>query len=80
MSSNSEAVTRGIRVSDVRWLLRYLGKVTDRQLAAGLRSSGATDREISAYVPSIRLRIQQLQRIANSASDPKMMSKAAAAR
>lgn len=73
-------ITRGIRVGDVRWLLRYLGRVTDHQLAAGLRSSGATDKEISLYVPAIRLRIQQLQRIANSPSIPKMMSKAAAPR
>lgn len=73
-------VTRGIHVSDVRWLLRYLGRVTDRQLAAGLRSSGASETEVATYVPAIRLRVQQLQRVANSASAPKMMSKAAAGR
>jgi hypothetical protein len=70
-------LTGGIRVDDVRWLLRYLGRVTDHQLAVGLRSSGATDREVAMYVPAIRLRIQQLQRIASSASPPKMMTKAA---
>jgi hypothetical protein len=72
-------VTHGIHPSDVRWLLRYLGRVTDPQLAAGLRASGATEKEVANYVPSIRLRIQQLQRIANSASTPKMMSNAAIA-
>ena len=73
-------VTRGIHINDVRWLLRYLGRVTDEQLAAGLRASGASNKEVSIYVPSIRLRIQQLQRIARSASAPKMISKAATAR
>src|SRR5205814_1350705 len=73
-------VTHGIHVSDVRWLLRYLGRVTDRQLALGLRSSGASDKEVSTYVPAIRLRIQQLQHLAGLPSDSKMMSKATAAR
>jgi hypothetical protein len=73
-------MTRGIQVSDVRWLLRYLGRVSDRQVAAGLRASGASDKEVSMYIASIRLRIQQLQRVATSASAPKMISKTAAAR
>jgi hypothetical protein len=34
--------TRDIRVEDVRWLLRYLGRITDRQIRDGLRASGAT--------------------------------------
>jgi hypothetical protein len=35
-------VSSGIRVEDVRWLMQYLGRLTDRQILDGLRASGAT--------------------------------------
>ena len=57
-------MTRGITVSDIRWLLRYLGRITDRQLETGLRTSGATPEQISTYTHAIRQRIQQLESIA----------------
>ena len=53
----------GIRVSDVDWLLQYLGRVTDEQLRAGLLSSGATPDEASCYTKALRMRIQQLQQL-----------------
>ena len=59
-------VTEGIGVEDIRWLLTYLAPVTDEELRAGLRASGATDAQIDRYVPSIRERITQLQRISGS--------------
>lgn len=58
-------VTAGISASDVRWLLKYLSAVTDEELRAGLRASGATDEQIEIYTPSIRDRIVQLQRVAS---------------
>jgi hypothetical protein len=64
-------LTQGIRVSDVRWLLRYLGRITDRQVEIGLRASGATDHEVSLYIPAIRLRVEALQSIGNSTADLK---------
>ena len=54
----------GIRVEDVQWLCRYLGRVTDDQLRAALAASGATAEENASFTASLRDRIQQLQRTA----------------
>ena len=56
--------TKNIRVSDVRWLLRYLGRIHDSQLRAGLRASGATPAEVECFTRALRNRIVQLQRLA----------------
>jgi hypothetical protein len=45
----------------VRWLSRYLARITDDQLRAGLRASGATDEETDCFTRAIRERIKQLQ-------------------
>jgi hypothetical protein len=49
-----------IRVEDVAWLCRYLGRVTDAQLRAALGASGATDEESVSFTASLRARIDQL--------------------
>jgi hypothetical protein len=63
---------QNISVDDVRWVLRYLGRITDAQLRAGLQASGATSAEITTFVPAIRNRINQLRAVArtNPASKP----------
>ncbi len=53
-----------IRVSDVKWLMQYLGRITDNQLRDGLTSSGATPEEVECFTQAIRERIKQLQDIA----------------
>ncbi|HKP71349.1 MAG TPA: hypothetical protein VJT82_00330 [Pyrinomonadaceae bacterium] len=53
----------GITVEDVRWLCRYVGRVTDAQLRDGLRASGATDAEIESFTRAIRARLDQLKEI-----------------
>ena len=63
-------ITSGISTSDVRWLLTYLSRVTDEELRAGLRASGATDSQIDIFTSSIRDRIEQLQRLAAPAPAP----------
>jgi hypothetical protein len=55
----------GIRVSDVGWLMKYLGKVTDEQLQAGLAASGATPEMASCYTKALRMRIRQLEQVAS---------------
>ena len=60
----TQDMVRGIRVEDVRWLMRYLGKVTDEQLRAGLVASGATAEEVSCFSKALRERINQLQKVA----------------
>jgi hypothetical protein len=54
----------GIRIADVRWILGYLGRLSDAQLRAGLLASGATPDEAYFYTKALRMRIQQLQDIA----------------
>jgi len=56
-------IAKNIRVTDVQWLLQYLGRVSDEQLRRGLAASGATPDEMDCYLRSIRQRIQQLQAI-----------------
>jgi len=60
----TEDQVRDIRVSDVQWLLQYLGSVTDDQLRKGLEASGATPDEVESFTASLRGRISQLQRVA----------------
>jgi len=56
-----------ITIGDVRWLLGYLGRVTDTQLRVGLRASGANPAEAECYAKALRQRIDQLRRVANGA-------------
>ena len=64
VGQHTQDAARGIRVSDVQWLLRYLGQVTDRQLQAGLEASGATHAETGCYAGALRLRIDELRSVA----------------
>jgi hypothetical protein len=57
-------VSEGIRVDDVRWLMQYLGRLTDGQIRDGLRASGATDEEADQYCTALRARIDQLREVA----------------
>jgi len=59
-----------ITVENVRWLMRYLGRVSDAQLRAGLRASGATPREVTCFAGQLRRRIRQLQSVTRSGSPP----------
>ena len=59
----ADAVT-GISRSDVRWLYRYLGGLTDEQIAAGLRASGGTESEIADFTKALRARLDRLGAVA----------------
>jgi hypothetical protein len=52
-----------IRVSDLKWLLQYVGRITDDQFRDGLRASGATPDEVECFTRSLRERINQMKRI-----------------
>ena len=58
----------GISRSDVHWLYKYLGRLTDDQLAAGLRASGGTETEIADFATALRARIDRLKDV--TASQP----------
>ncbi len=53
-----------IRVSDVQWLMQYLGRITDAQLQSGLKASGATPDEAACFTTALRDRINQLKLVA----------------
>ncbi|MEK6408340.1 MAG: hypothetical protein AABN34_15385 [Acidobacteriota bacterium] len=53
----------GIRVSDVKWLLGSIGRITDEQIRAGLGASGATSEEMNCFTRAIRDRIDQLKNV-----------------
>ena len=61
---HSESFKNDIRVSDLKWLLQYVGRITDDQFRDGLRASGATPDEVECFTRSLRERINQMKRIA----------------
>ena len=50
-----------ITPADVQWLCRYLGRITDDQLRAALKASGATGDEVESFTGSVRSRVEQLR-------------------
>jgi hypothetical protein len=57
-------VAAGITVEDVRWLHRFLGRITDAQLRDALVASGASPEETDSFTRAIRGRIEALGRAA----------------
>jgi hypothetical protein len=57
-------LVENVTVEDVRWLLRYLGRVSDAQLRAGLTAAGATPEETQCFAAAVRARIEQLKAVA----------------
>ena len=49
---------------DVQWLYKYVGGLTDEQIAAGLRASGGTETEIAEFTRALRARIDRLGAVA----------------
>jgi hypothetical protein len=59
----ADAVAAGVRVEDVEWTLKYLGRLTDDQLRAGLRASGASPAEEDCFTTALRARIDALRKL-----------------
>lgn len=53
-----------IRVSDVKWLMQYLGRISDSQMREALTASGASLEEAECFTQAIRDRINQLNLLA----------------
>jgi hypothetical protein len=53
-----------ITVDDVRWLMGYLGRITDDQIQDGLTASGAAPTETACFSQALRGRIEQLRQVA----------------
>jgi hypothetical protein len=61
---HSELMKERIRISDVRWLMQYLGRISDQQLRDGLLASGANAAEADVFTSALRTRIEALRKIA----------------
>lgn len=61
---HTDDIRKGITPRDVGWLLRYIGRVSDAQLRAGLKASGATAQQVRCFTSALRDRINQLKRAA----------------
>lgn len=59
----TDDIKRNIRLSDVKWLVQYIGRISDDQLRAGLRASGADATDIECFSKAVRERLDQLKRI-----------------
>ena len=57
-------IADGIRVSDVRWLMRTLGRLTDPQVAAAVAASGGTPEEVACFTRALRQRLERLEGVA----------------
>jgi hypothetical protein len=62
---HTHLMTDGVRPADVKWLMQYLGKITDEQIRTGLISSGASQEDAGFCAQGIRMRIQELATVAN---------------
>ncbi len=63
---HTEDATQGIRLEHVKWLLQYIGRITDQQIRSGLKASGATPEEVECFTRAIRQRIMQMHSLVSS--------------
>jgi hypothetical protein len=71
-------IAAGIRVSDVAWLMRYLGRVTAPQIASAVRASGGTEEEAACFTRALMNRLAQLRELTvNPSSKPAGLPSAA---
>ena len=61
-------LTSDITVEDVRWFYRRAGALSDEQLRAALRASGATAEEVEQFTAALRGRIEKLREVADGTS------------
>jgi hypothetical protein len=59
-------ITNKISVSDVKWCLQYIGRISDRQINTALAAAGATPDEVKCFSKAIRDRINQLKNLGSS--------------
>ena len=60
----TEDIREGISASDVKWIMQFLGRITDQQLHDGLKAAGATPKEEECFARAIRQRLEQLKSVA----------------
>jgi hypothetical protein len=56
-------IAEGIRISDVEWLLRTLGRLSDAQIAAAVAASGGSPDEVACFTRALRARLEKLAEV-----------------
>jgi hypothetical protein len=64
IKGRADKIVEGVELDDVAWLMQYLGRVTDKQLRAGLEASGANPTEVDCFAAALRGRVSILSRLA----------------
>jgi hypothetical protein len=64
-------IAEGIRVEDVRWLLRTLGPLREEQIADAVRASGGTPEEVAVFSRSLRARLDHLAHAVSPSAEPR---------
>jgi hypothetical protein len=67
-------IADGISVSDVAWLMKYLGRLTARQIASAVRASGGTDEEAGCFTRALLDRLAQLKSLEVATFRPALAS------
>jgi hypothetical protein len=60
---HADEIRDDIPVEHVRWLMSYLGRISDAQIRSGLKASGASPHEIRCFSQSLRSRIEQMRNV-----------------
>lgn len=58
---HTDSIKDNIPVEHARWLLGYLGRLSDSQIRAALKASGASASDVSCFSRAVRTRISHLQ-------------------
>ena len=58
--AHKKSMAEDVSRDDVRWLMQYLGRLTDGQIRTGLIASGATAGEAACFTQGLRIRIREL--------------------
>ena len=61
----TDSVNSGITVSDVKWIMERLGRISDAQINDALDAAGASPSEKSCYASAMRMRLDRLKAVAN---------------
>lgn len=64
--AHKESMTAGVSRSDMRWFMRYLGRLSSQQIHAGLLASGASASEAACFTETLMVRIRKLAAVAGS--------------
>ena len=58
-------ITYDITVEDVRWFYKLAGALSDDQLRAAFRASGATAEDVENFTAAMRGRLEKLREVAS---------------